>query len=59
MQGVRKTSHKKGCSSGGEWQGKKSPTTCNMEVEKTDISQFRDCYEVYGENCPICRRWVR
>ncbi len=56
MQDVRNMKHKKDYPGGEKWQVKEFPIPFDLGLEKIDISQFRDCYEVYGENCPVCRK---
>ncbi len=51
---VRDMKYKNDFPGDGKPQGKKSLKTIDLDPEEIDISQFRDCFEVYGENCPIC-----
>ncbi len=58
MQDVRNTKHKKDCPGGEKWQGKKFPTTFDLGPDEIDTSQFHDCSQVYGRNCPVCIKGV-
>ncbi len=56
VKSVRDIKYKKDFPGDGKPQGKKSLKAIDLDCKEIDTLQFCDCFQVYGENCPICSR---